>query len=327
MFYSIFHQTSFRYSQPVSESIMEVRKQPYTSHTQRCLSFELTTQPRAHVMGYQDFLGNVVHHFDIPSPHEQLMVQSTSTVEVISREPIPESLDPSTWQELDRMVHQNDFNEMLMPSPFVQFTHPLQALATELGMDSRRDDPLTMLHQLTYRMHEAFTYTPDSTKVDSPIDEAISNRKGVCQDYAHIMIAIIRRLGIPCRYISGYIAPRTDSDEDPNRHHASHAWVEAFLPGLDWVGFDPTNEHFSADRHIMVAIGRDYSDVPPTKGIFKGGAESELKVQVQVRGIEAPVLQPFASASTPWAPSGDAMRPYNTLQGDLHHQQQQQQQQ
>lgn len=326
MYYSIYHQTSFRYSKPVTESIMEVRKQPYTHPWQRCLSYELVTQPRAQVMGYQDFLGNFVHHFDIPSPHENLVVQSTATVEVAERVPVSETLTAAAWSELDRLVLERDFNEMLMPSPFVAYTPALVDLANELDVGSRLGDPLTLLNTLNRRIHETFTYTPDSTKVDSPIDEAISTRKGVCQDYAHIMISLIRRLGIPCRYVSGYISPRSDIEDDPGNRSASHAWVEAFLPEVDWIGFDPTNDHFSSERHIMVAIGRDYSDVPPTKGIFKGDAESELQVQVSVKPIQAPMMQPFSGAATPWTPAGDSMRAYSDIKPDFFQHQQQQQQ-
>ena len=132
-------------------------------------------------------------------------------------------------------------------------------------------------------MYEHFDYKPKSTKVDSPIDLALGTKAGVCQDFAHIMIALVRsKLRIPCRYVSGYLF-HGESDMDRSINSATHAWVEALLPQLGWVGFDPTNWLVAGDRHIRTAIGRDYADVPPTHGIFRGRAASELTVAVRVR--------------------------------------------
>jgi transglutaminase-like putative cysteine protease len=145
----------------------------------------------------------------------------------------------------------------------------------------RRDDPLQLLYELNSALYESFDYVPKSTKVDSPIDDAIRSQHGVCQDFAHIMIALVRTLHIPCRYVSGYLHRRTQ-DHDRSTDGATHAWVEAFLPQLGWVGFDPTNNLVAGDRHIRTAIGRDYADVPPTKGVFRGETASELSVAVRV---------------------------------------------
>jgi transglutaminase-like putative cysteine protease len=131
-------------------------------------------------------------------------------------------------------------------------------------------------------IYKLFAYVPHSTKVDSPIEEALKTRQGVCQDFAHIMIALGRRLRIPCRYVSGYMFHRDESERDRSVEGASHAWVEALMPGLGWVAFDPTNNLIGVDRHIRVAIGRDYADVPPTRGVYKGEAQSELSVAVTV---------------------------------------------
>ena len=135
------------------------------------------------------------------------------------------------------------------------------------------------------------------TRVDSPIDVALENRQGVCQDYTHIMIAMVRALGIPCRYVSGYLFHRAQS-LDRSAADASHAWPEAYLPELGWVGFDPTNDVLVGGRHIRVAVGRDYADVPPTRGVFRGDAETDLSVAVQVSLSEAPVLED--ATGTPW---------------------------
>jgi transglutaminase-like putative cysteine protease len=152
----------------------------------------------------------------------------------------------------------------------------------------RRDDPMTVLREINRGIHASFEYTPKSTRVDSPIDDALRNGKGVCQDFAHIMITLVRQLRIPCRYVSGYVAPKAVELDRLSAGAASHAWVEALLPGLGWVGFDPTNDRLVSDRHIRCAVGRDYLDVPPTKGVYRGKASEQLSVQVVVREVDQP---------------------------------------
>ena len=254
--------------------------QPRTEGNQHCLSFDLEVKPKAAILQYRDFLGNTVHHFDIAAGHSELRIQASSTVEML---PVPE-LPPGpagSWSDLDALVAEGDYWEMLLPSPFARPTPLLEELAGELRVRERRGTPLEMLLDVNHGIHQSLAYAPNSTRVDSPIDHALGERKGVCQDFAHIMIALVRRLRIPCRYVSGYLfQAKTDRALAPEG--ASHAWVEALAPGLGWVGLDPTNDGFAGERHIRVAIGRDYSEVPPTRGIYKGGRESELSVSVMV---------------------------------------------
>jgi transglutaminase-like putative cysteine protease len=285
MYYSIRHLTKFLYSNPVSESMMETRMHPRSDQNQRCLTFHLSVSPRCRVFSYRDHLANQVHHFDIPGQHGQLVIVAESLVEVQPALPIPAFLAPDAWAELDSLIEQGDYWEMLLPSEFAIATPALDALAEELDV-RRRDDPLMVLHQINEQMFHHFEYVPKSTKVDSPIDLALLTHAGVCQDFAHIMITLVRsKLRIPCRYVSGYLF-HGRSDHDRSEHSATHAWVEALLPQLGWVGFDPTNWLVAADRHIRTAIGRDYADVPPTHGIFRGRANSELTVAVRVTPSE-----------------------------------------
>jgi len=286
MFYTIRHLTQFRYDSPVSESLMETRMHPRTEGAQRCLSFQLTVDPRTQVFTYRDYLGNSVHHFDVPGRHTQLRIIAESLVEVQTPDPLPDRLDPEAWQHLDLQAQSRDYWEMLVPSQFAQPTPALASLIEDLHVE-RRDDPLSFLRELNTAIFDWFEYVPKATRVDSPIDHAIERRKGVCQDFAHIMTALVRHVRIPCRYVSGYVCPRAEHS-DRSQEGASHAWVEAMLPGLGWVGFDPTNNLIAGDRHIRTAIGRDYADVPPTKGIFKGKAASDLQVSVRVAPSDAP---------------------------------------
>jgi transglutaminase-like putative cysteine protease len=146
---------------------------------------------------------------------------------------------------------------------------------------------MTVLREINHGIFESFEYVPRSTRVDSPIDDALRNRKGVCQDFAHIMIAIARGWSIPTRYVSGYLYTKRDAG-DRSSADATHAWVEAYVPGAGWVGFDPTNNALAGERHVRVAIGRDYNDVPPSRGVFKGPANGELAVAVRVTPGLAP---------------------------------------
>jgi len=279
-FYFVRHLTKFVYDQTISESVMEVRMHPRSDSNQRCLSFSLSVSPRCRVFTYRDHLGNNVHHFDIPGRHGQLMVIAESVVEHQPLAAIPDALAPAAWQELDALVAEGDYWEMLLPSEFACSTPALLELAAQLDI-TRRDDPLALLHELNRRLYDHFSYAPRSTRVDSPIEEALRTRQGVCQDFAHIMIALVRLIGIPCRYVSGYLYHGRE-DHDRSVADATHAWVEAFLPELGWVGFDPTNALIARDRHVRTALGRDYADVPPTRGLFRGRTASELYVAVQV---------------------------------------------
>jgi len=286
MFYSIRHLTRFRYTTPVIESLMELRMHPRTEGGQRCLSFQLSVEPRTRVYEYRDYLGNTVHHFDVPGHHRELKIVAEALVEIEPALELPEGLDPSAWDQLDEQAAAGDYWEMLMPSQFADPTEALLSLIEPLNV-RRRDDPLRFLRELNTGIYEWFEYVPKATRVDSPIDHAIEARKGVCQDFAHIMIALVRHVRIPCRYVSGYVYRRSEN-HDRSPEGATHAWVEALLPGLGWIGFDPTNNLIAGERHIRTAIGRDYSDVPPTKGIFKGKSESQLTVSVRVAPSDAP---------------------------------------
>jgi transglutaminase-like putative cysteine protease len=288
MYYSIRHLTKFLYSNSVSESMMETRMHPRSDHTQRCLTFHLSVSPRCRVFSYRDHLANHVHHFDIPGMHPQLVIVAESLVEMQPAAHVPAFLAPDAWAEMDAMVEQGDYWEMLLPSEFTEPTQALEDLAVHLDV-RRRDDPLMVLHQLNQQVYEHFDYKPQSTMVDSPIDLALGTRTGVCQDFAHIMITLVRsKLRIPCRYVSGYLY-HGEADMDRSVRSATHAWVEALMPQLGWVGFDPTNWLVAGDRHILTAIGRDYADVPPTHGIFRGRASSELTVAVRVTPSEGAV--------------------------------------
>jgi transglutaminase-like putative cysteine protease len=299
---------------------MEVRMQPRTDFRQRCLSFSLNVLPRATVMVYRDFYGNAVHHFDIPQKHNLIEVSAQAIVDVLPARDFSQEASSCDWQELDERVAQTDYWEMLLPSQFAAPTVLLEKLAVELKLRRRRK-PLALLQELNEKLYEMFEYVPLSTNVDSPIDDALRARRGVCQDFAHIMITLVRQLRIPCRYVSGYLY-HEDQANDRSPAAATHAWVEAYLGELGWVAFDPTNNLMGCERHIRVAMGRDYADVPPTRGVYKGEAESELSVMVAVLPMDAPEPEELPPTTV------IRSKPFSaeTL-AEVEHQQQQQQQQ
>jgi transglutaminase-like putative cysteine protease len=296
MYCSIHHITKFSYSAPITESVMELRMQPLSEGNQRLLKFALSLRPSARLNAYQDHLGNTVHHFDVPARHSQLVIEAEALIDMQPGPPLPDALDSSAWDVLDELVDSGDYWEMLLPGTLARPTEALRELARELNV-RRRDDPLTVLRELNRSIYDSFDYEPRSTRVDSPIDDALRSRKGVCQDYSHIMISLARELKIPCRYTSGYLFHRSEY-QDRSTQDATHAWVEALLPGLGWVGFDPTNDLIAGERHIRVAVGRDYADVPPTRGVFKGTAQSKLSVAVQVKPSDEPDSEEFSQTVT-----------------------------
>jgi transglutaminase-like putative cysteine protease len=295
LIYSVLHTTTFTYRPAIRESVMEVRLQPRSDGPQYLHTFQLNVSPAANIMQYRDFMGNTVHHFDIAGSHTQVKVTAQSSIDVQPAPP-PLPADAGTWADLDRALAtasgNDDYWEMLLPSHFAKSSARLEALAQDLHCE-RRDTPLQLLTELNESIYQSFDYVPKSTKVDSPIDDALQSRQGVCQDFAHIMIALVRPLRIPCRYVSGYMFHRDEAEETTDRslEGASHAWVEALVPNLGWIAFDPTNNLIGADRHIRVALGRDYADVPPTRGVHKGEAHSELSVAVTVSPSDAPLPQ------------------------------------
>jgi transglutaminase-like putative cysteine protease len=296
--YVVRHSNRFVYSAPISESIMETRMQPRSDGRQRCLRFELTTQPRAKVFAYQDPLGNVVHHFDIPGRHSRLWITADAVVEMQPGVAFPDRLPEGAWDELNRIVAGGERWHNLQPSRFARETPLLCEFATELGW-SRGADPLTLMRHLNAGLFQKLKYAPSHTRVDSPIDDALKARAGVCQDLAHIMIALTRQIGIPCRYVSGYLSPSAES-HDRSAQGATHAWAEAWLPTIGWVGFDPTNDVLAGERHIRVGVGRDYADVPPTRGVFRGEAGSELSVLVTVSHADTPIKPERVMPMTTW---------------------------
>lgn len=286
MYYAITHLTIYSYSEPITDSVMELRLHPRNDGQQRCIRFQLDIRPKVKHFSYRDYLGNVLHSFNIPGAHDHMALKSEAVVEVKSPAPLPDALPPTAWAELDAHTRERDLYDMILPS---HFTHPsalLAHFAHEIGWGRGfAPDPLTALRGLSSAIYQAFDYQQHVTKVDSPIDVALEARRGVCQDFTHIMLALARQIGIPSRYVSGYLFHRAD-ENDRSDADASHAWLECWLPSLGWVGFDPTNNLMVTDRHVRVSVGSDYASASPTRGVYYGLTETSLEVRVKVALLE-----------------------------------------
>ncbi|MCA9886183.1 MAG: transglutaminase family protein [Anaerolineae bacterium] len=315
MFYAITHLTDYHYSGPITDSVMELRIHPRSEIGQRCIRFDLEVSPDARILNHRDYLGNTVHTFDIPAPHTELAIKAESFVEVKTPPPLPDALPYEAWDQLDKAIEEREIYDMLLPGQYTKVTPLLKQFAQEIGWGERYADPLTLLRDLNNAIYEHFDYVQDFTKADSPIDIALDARKGVCQDFTHIMLALLRQVGIPARYVSGYLYHRKGAN-DRSFQDASHAWIEAYVPGFMWVGFDPTNNLIVTDRHIRVCVAQDYAKASPTRGVFKGNVETKLKVRVQVTQKDD-----VPEDDEPLAP--EIVMPHYSYQ----HQQQQQQQQ
>lgn len=323
MYYSIRHVTRFRYDAPVRESVMELRMQPRSEGPQALRSFQIATNPRAQLYAYTDYLGNAVYHFNALRRHEELRIETQALVEMNGFKVLPEAADLLEWGRYNALNFAPDHYDLLEPSKFAHMSLALQEFLSAKNLLKPTGDPLSALKTLNTSIHDSFEYQSGITDAYSPIDVALKEGRGVCQDFAHIMIAATRAWGIPARYVSGYLHSNSGG-KDRSADDATHAWLEAWLPTMGWIGFDPTNDILAAERHIRVAVGRDYADVPPTRGTYKGNADSELAISVSVQPTQAPARhEEFLRVARPAKQPAD--KPVKAEQ--FYHQQQQQQQQ
>ena len=283
MQFTIHHQTTYRYAEQVHESYSVCHLQPRTDLEQYCTGFELNSVPRAKMHSYKDRFGNVVHHFSVIPEHPMLLISARSTVVTVRSAPELSGGAPreTLLAEYGVAALLYDF---LNPSPLVEFGGELDALAQEIGEPG--DDLLEWYVAAGSHIRKTFEYVKQATNVHTTVAESVRLRAGVCQDFAHVLIALCRRSAIPARYVSGYVF---NGDSGPVLGaEASHAWCDAYLPPLGWVGYDPTNGTLIDERFVKVAVGRDYRDVSPVRGVYKGPAQSNMSVNVAMDELYDP---------------------------------------
>ncbi len=282
--YAIEHSTEFFYNKPVRENILVLSMMPLQDENQAIENYLLEITPSAKTFHYKDYYGNTKHFFNILQDHIYLKIESSFQATVKTPKKYPDSLSEKNWEDLKKMSQSNLFWNWLQFGYFTKFSDKLKSFLTDEGIE-KQSDPLTSLKSLNAKIFSIFTYSPKSTHANSHIEEILMTRKGVCQDYVHVMITIARFWGIPSRYVSGYLYHGEAGDDLIHLPNESHAWCECYLPSLGWIGFDPTNNKLVDVRHIKIAIGKDYKEVPPHKGSFKGSVTDQLKVHVNVKKI------------------------------------------
>lgn len=277
------HVTRYHYSSPVIGCVMSLCLKPCDDAGQRLLEFDIETDPPAPVNEERDSFGNTKHVLNVHREHRALAITACSTVEPAPPAPLPASCRAGAWDEIGQWRDSFTLWDFTRPSELTEPSPALAALTARLGIEPV-GDPLHSVQRLSNTLYRSFDYVPGSTTAVSPVDHILETGRGVCQDYAHAMIAIARSWGVPTRYVSGYLyVADPDAADAPAPQSASHAWVECLLPDLGWVGFDATNDSLAGWDHIRLAVGRDYRDVAPTSGIFRGGGESHIEVEVRVR--------------------------------------------
>jgi len=273
------HVTRFDYSADVVEGVMEVRLGPFSDSTQRWDRFHLAVTPTGSVRQYVDGFGNRTHLVTVGKPHRTLEVVTRSELSTTLENPI------APPPKAPRPLLPSDAIDFLSPSPLVPALPEFGELLAEGGVAG---DPTSFegVSALSRLVHDGFTYERNVTTVGTTVGEVMRLRTGVCQDFAHVLIGLCRAAGVPARYVSGYTVSAPTTDNEPQREQASHAWVEAYTPTHGWRGFDATNAVVVGDAHVKVAVGRDYADVSPTRGSFRGHAEQQLGVRVEAYRID-----------------------------------------
>lgn len=269
----IVHTTTFTYDKPISSSYNEARLTPAWLPRQRVLDSKIDIQPSSWKSQYRDYWQTDVVVFEVTEAHTALTVVATSQVEVLA---LTHKEDRVGWDGLEGPMFQDLLSEYLAQSDATQPTEDLAAFAVGAR---ERGTPDEAAREICDYLHREMNYVTGSTSVHTPARDAWEAKSGVCQDFAHLAIGALRHIGIPARYVSGYLHPHKDAGVGVTVRGESHAWVEWWTG--DWYGFDPTNDKEVADHHVVVARAREYRDVPPLSGVF-GGSTSKLDVQVLV---------------------------------------------
>lgn len=295
MRYRIDHQTRIVFPDEVREHHCEMRLEPVTDRHQRLLAAQIETEPDADIHRYRDAFGNDVHHFGITAPHDHLTTRLVADVECLLGNPFDfPALDPR--REGDWIAHS--LRDVPRLWDYVFHRSPMTPTATNVelggcpGNDNADVPLLQSVQNVMAWMGEEFHYDPEATEVDSPLVRVLERRAGVCQDFAHLLITVVRGWGVPARYVMGYHYPGAKPSTDA---YATHAWVEVLVPGADWLGFDPTHGLLADDHYIKVAVGRDVRDAAPQRGSFKGdGAKEAPDIRVSVTPLEPRPDEPGA---------------------------------
>lgn len=281
--YDLRYQTSIHYDDVVRASQNELRACPCSDEHQQVVAYRVSTHPATQVLAYTDYFGTRVDTFGIREPHVALEVVAEASVETFPRPLV--TVSPRRG-ELDRPAFRDDHVEYLAPSAHTAWDADVAAAAQRIATVTG-DDVVGIVLALHRFVHTSLRYTPGATYIGVDVNEVLAKAQGVCQDYAHLAVALCRAVGIPARYVSGYFfasSEQTGDDVEGDEVTVqTHAWFEAAIPGWGWLALDPTNALQVGQRHIAIGHGRDYDDVPPVRGIFSGGGRPTSEASVLMR--------------------------------------------
>jgi transglutaminase-like putative cysteine protease len=276
MKFEITHRTSYQYASPVRDSFNEARLQPFSNAVQTVESFFLKVLPAARLRHHHDFYSNTIHHFDVVEPHTNLLIESH--LRVTTRPPVLPAKTDAPWPlaRIGEAAREPRIFDFLQDSHYVELSPEVWRLAVDatLGLADTWQAALAIMKFV----HTTFKYESYSTTVHTHMRDVLREKRGVCQDFAHVMIGLCRALKIPALYVSGYLATETAS--------ATHAWMEVLIPGTGWIALDPTHDRPVDENYVKIAVGRDYADVPPVAGNYKGTTQRKLEVKVDIKRLE-----------------------------------------
>lgn len=285
--YRIKHITRYTYPSPVIDSANQVMLFPINDEQQEVKKHELIITHHPAVEIFTDYFGNKVGIFSVIKPHTELSIQSN--IEVITKEvqlPVSDTAPETQWDNLVMIREQFPYMDFMLQENF-EAHHEVSAVVK--SMMNEAVTPFAAAQQMSAFVYNSFEYKKGITSVETQVDEIWKLKAGVCQDFAHILLVMLRLVGIPARYVSGYICPK---DHELRGEGATHAWVEAYIPFYGWLGFDPTNNCIVSDRHVRLAIGRSFTDCTPVKGTYKGSSEHKLEVSVVINNSTLEEEQP-----------------------------------
>src|SRR5688572_12063432 len=294
----VFHRTRYKYATAVHESFNEARLQPVTSGGQTCQSFVLKVLPTARLSHYLDFHLNYVHLFEVNQPHTELTIEANSVVSTAAQPILGAGVEPAPMDRLAECARLERCYDFLHSSTYVEVAPDIWRFAIDATEGQK--DAWQAAQALMRYVHREFRYQSSVTHAHTHMREVLKNRVGVCQDFAHVMLGLCRSLKMPARYVSGYLY--NGPIDQLRGAQASHAWVEVYVLGHGWCGLDPTNDRIVDGHYVKVAVGRDFADVSPIKGTYRGTAKRELSVDVQVTRLED--AEPTAAAATVAGRSG-----------------------
>ncbi len=322
------YRMTFQYDAPVREAHNELRVRPKDTIGQRLLAHRLTCDPPCRILSFTDYWGTTVEHLGVLGEHDRFEIVAEAAVETRDRD--DPAVDPIHPDDGD---HPLDNIELLTPSPHVRWDDEIEAMARDAI--AGESDPETTVAAIMAATRRILRYEKNSTRIGIPLPELVAGGAGVCQDYAHLTIGLLRATGIPARYVSGYLfaADETATEAEAVAAAAAgagdgtvtvqtHAWVEAWLPGDRWMAIDPTNDRTVGHHHVVIGVGRDYDDVAPVRGVYAGSGRPEVDATVEIRR-----MQPVERTMSPKPRRAARAAPYLTGDFDSRQSQQQQQQQ